>query len=200
MVERRRFEDPACGVKRVSVTLVRKGMKKKKRKKHIFTCVPANEAMAAAGLARLEGRRTVERWGFEGPTCGEKRSLQHWSEKKRKKRKKKHIFPYVPANEAMAAARLARLEGRGMVERWGFEAPACGKRSLSNGQKRNEKKKKKNITLLACPRVQAMAAVGVGAKGKRQQRRGGLRAPRRGCSRPSCVGCGDGPRGVVAVW
>ncbi len=43
-----------------------------------------------------------------------------------------------------------------------------------------------------------MAAVGVGAKGKRQQRRGSLHAPRRGCSRPSCVGCGDGPHGVVA--
>ncbi len=40
MVERRGFEDPACGVKRVSVTLVRKEMKK--RKELIFTCVPAN--------------------------------------------------------------------------------------------------------------------------------------------------------------
>ena len=108
MVERRGVEDPACGVKRVSVTLVKKGTKKKKRKKHIFTCVPA---MAAAGLARFEGRRTVERWGFEDPACGEKRSLQHWSEKKRKKEEKKHIFTYMPANEAMAAARLARLEG-----------------------------------------------------------------------------------------
>ena len=90
MVERRGFEVPACGVKRVSVTLVRKGTKKRK-KKHIFTCVPANEAMAAAGLARLEGQGTVERWGFEDPACGEKRSLQHWSEKKRKK-EEKHIL------------------------------------------------------------------------------------------------------------
>ena len=45
-------EDPACGVKRVSVTLVKKGTKKNKRKKDIFTCVPA---MAVAGLARFEG-------------------------------------------------------------------------------------------------------------------------------------------------
>ncbi len=30
VVERQGFDDPACGVKRVSVTLVRKGMKKKK--------------------------------------------------------------------------------------------------------------------------------------------------------------------------
>ena len=55
MVERQGFEDPACGVKRVSVTLVRKGTKKKKRKKHIFTCVSMNDAMVVAGLVRLEG-------------------------------------------------------------------------------------------------------------------------------------------------
>jgi len=40
VVERWGFEDPVCGVKRVSVTLVRK--ETKKRKKHIFTCVPTN--------------------------------------------------------------------------------------------------------------------------------------------------------------
>jgi len=55
VVERQGFEDPACGVKRVSVTLVRKGTKKKKRKKHIFTCVSMNDAMVVAGLVRLEG-------------------------------------------------------------------------------------------------------------------------------------------------
>src|SRR6266702_2938199 len=86
-----------------------------------------------------------------------------------------------------------------MVERWGFEDLACGeKRSLQWSEKKR-KKKKKNITLLACLRVQAMVAVGVGSKGKRQQRHGGLRVPRWGCSRPSCVGCGDGPHGVVAA-
>ena len=41
VVERQGIEDPACGVKRVSVTLVRKEMKKRK-KKLIFTCVPMN--------------------------------------------------------------------------------------------------------------------------------------------------------------
>ncbi len=72
----------------------------------------------------------VKRWGFEDPACGKKRSLQHWSEKKQKRRKKTYLT-YVPANEAMAAAGLARLEGQGMVKRWGFEDPACGeKRSL----------------------------------------------------------------------
>jgi len=30
-------------------------MKRKEKKKHIFTCMPVNEAMAAVGLARLEG-------------------------------------------------------------------------------------------------------------------------------------------------
>jgi len=44
----------------------------------------------------------------------------------------------------MVVARLARLEGQGMVERWGFEDLACGKRGLSNGQKRNEKEEKKH--------------------------------------------------------
>ena len=80
--------------KEVSATLVRK--EKKKRKKTYLTYVPANEAMAAAGLVRLEGRGTVERWGFEDLACGEKRSLQ-WSEKKQKK-EKKHNFTCVPAN------------------------------------------------------------------------------------------------------
>ena len=82
--------------KEVSATLVRKETKRR-RKKTYLTYVPANEAMAAAGLARLEGRGTVERWGFEDPACGEKRSLQ-WSEKKRKKEEKKHNFTCVPAN------------------------------------------------------------------------------------------------------
>jgi len=51
----------------------------------------------------------------------------------------------------MVAAGLARFKGQHMVERWGFEDPACGKRGLCNtGQKRNEKKKKKNIYLLMC--------------------------------------------------
>ena len=70
---------------------------KKKKKKLILTYVPTNEAMAVVGLAGLEGRGMVKRWGFEDPACGEKRSLQ-WSEKKRKKEEKKHNFTCVPAN------------------------------------------------------------------------------------------------------
>jgi len=34
--------------------------------------VPINEAMAAVGLARLEGQGTVERWGLEDLACGGK--------------------------------------------------------------------------------------------------------------------------------
>src|SRR6266702_1078668 len=70
---------------------------KKKKKKHIFTCVNANEAMGGEGIERIEGGEKVERWGFEDPACGEKRSLQ-WSEKKQKKEEKKHNFTCVPAS------------------------------------------------------------------------------------------------------
>ncbi len=56
-----------------------------------------------------------------------------------------------------------------MVERWGSEDLACGEKRSLQWLEKKQKKKKKNITLLACLRVQAMAAVGVGAKGKRQQ-------------------------------
>ena len=45
VVERQGFEDPMCGVKRVSVTLVRNEMKKKL----IFTCVPTNAGNGGGG-------------------------------------------------------------------------------------------------------------------------------------------------------
>ncbi len=38
VVERRGFEDPACGVKRVSVTLVRNEMKKEEKNLSILVC------------------------------------------------------------------------------------------------------------------------------------------------------------------
>src|SRR6266702_606897 len=103
------------------------------------------QAMAVAGLVRLEGRGTVERWGFEDLACGEKRSLQHWSEKKGKRRKKTYLT-YGPANQAMAAAGLARLKGQGTVERWGFEDPACGEKRSLQWSEMKGKKEKKNIT------------------------------------------------------
>ncbi len=64
MVERWGYEDPARGIKRVVTG--QKRNEKKKRKEKNFTCVPANEAMAAAGLVRLEGQSTVV-----GIMCGE---------------------------------------------------------------------------------------------------------------------------------
>jgi len=54
VMERWGFEDPACGVKRVSVTLVRNEMKKRKKNISLLAC-PRMQAMAAAGLVRLEG-------------------------------------------------------------------------------------------------------------------------------------------------
>ena len=59
------IEDPACGVKRVSVTLVRKEMKKRKKNLSLLVC-PQMQAMVAAGLVRLEGQSTVV-----GIMCGE---------------------------------------------------------------------------------------------------------------------------------
>ncbi len=56
VVERWGFEDLACGVKRVSVTLVRKEMKKKKNLS-LLVCLQM-QAVAVAGLARLEGQST----------------------------------------------------------------------------------------------------------------------------------------------
>ncbi len=55
VVERRGFEDPACGVKRVSVTLVRKETKKEEKKNISLLARLRMQAMAAAGLVRLEG-------------------------------------------------------------------------------------------------------------------------------------------------
>ena len=63
---------------------------------------------------------------------------------KRNKKKEKHIFTYMPSNEATVAAGLVRLEGRHTVEGWGFEDPMHGVKSLCNiGQKRDEKEEKK---------------------------------------------------------
>ncbi len=80
------FEDLACGKKEVSATLVRK--ETKKEEKHIFTYMPANEAMAVVGLVRLEGRGTVEGWGFEDLAHGVN-SLCNIGQKRDEKKEKK---------------------------------------------------------------------------------------------------------------
>ncbi len=112
MVERQGFEDPAYGVKRVSVTLVRKETKKEEKKNLSLLACPQMQAMVVAGLARLEGQSTgvgIMWWrgGFEDPGCGIKRV----SVTLVRKGMKKHNFTYMPTNEAMVVAGLARLEG-----------------------------------------------------------------------------------------
>jgi len=66
VVERWGFEDPACGVKRVSVTLVRKETKKEKNLS-LLVCLRM-QAMAVAGLVRLEGK--AQGWGLCGGEVG----------------------------------------------------------------------------------------------------------------------------------
>ncbi len=47
------------------------------------------KGMVGGDLQGLRGGDyVVERWGFEDLACGEKRSLQHWLEKKQKKENK----------------------------------------------------------------------------------------------------------------
>ncbi len=67
VVERQGFEDLACGVKRVSVILVRKETKKEEKNISLLAC-PRMQAMAVAGLARLEGKAWG--WGLCGGEAG----------------------------------------------------------------------------------------------------------------------------------
>ncbi len=53
--------------------------------------MPANEAMAVAGLARLEGRRTVERWGLRTRMWGKEVSAT-LVRKETKKRRKTYLY------------------------------------------------------------------------------------------------------------
>src|SRR6266702_4241942 len=107
--------------------------------------------MAVAGLVRLEGQGMVERGGFEDLACGKKRSLQHWSEK-RKKKEKKHILLMCPQMRQWWWWDLQGLRGEAWWRGGGLRSWHVGKRGLCNTvQKRNEKKKKKNISYLcAC--------------------------------------------------
>src|SRR6266702_7510955 len=92
VVERRGFEDPAREIKSLCNIGQKRNEKKRKEKTyHIFTCVPANEAMAAAGLARFEGRRTVERWGLRTRMWGKEVSAT-LVRKETKKRRKTYLY------------------------------------------------------------------------------------------------------------
>jgi len=65
--------------------------------------------MAVVGLVRLEGWHTVERLGLR--TCMWGKEVPATLVRKETKKEEKHIFTYMPVNEAMVAAGLARLEG-----------------------------------------------------------------------------------------
>src|SRR6266571_1379475 len=117
----------------------------------------------------LRGLRGKARWrggGLRTRHVG-KRGLCNTG-KKRKEEEKKHILLMCPRMRQWRRRDLQGLRGEARWRGGGLRTQHVGKRGLCNGQKRNEKKKKKNITLLAYPRMQAVAAaVGVGAKGKR---------------------------------
>ncbi len=61
--------------------------KQKKRKTYLYL-MPANEAIAAVGLARLKGQGMVEGWGFEDLVCGVK-SLCNIGQKRDEKKEMK---------------------------------------------------------------------------------------------------------------
>src|SRR6266571_422478 len=88
--------------------------------------------------------------------------------RKETKKEEKNILLMCARMRQWRRRDLRGLRGGGRWRGGGLRTRHVGKRGLCNGQKRNEKKKKKNITVLAYPRMQAVAAAaGVGAKGKR---------------------------------
>ncbi len=88
--------------------------------------------------------------------------------KETKKEEKKHMLLMCLRMRQWRQQDLRGLRGEVQWRGGGLRTQHVGKRGLCNGQKRNERKKEKNITLLAYPQMQAVAAVaGVGAKGKR---------------------------------
>src|SRR6266702_901166 len=98
------------------------------------------------------------RGGFEDPGRGIKRvSVPLVRKGTKKKEKNITLLTYL----RMRQWRQWDLRGLRGEARWrgrGLRTRHVGKRGLCNtGQKRNEKKKKKNITLLVCPQMQAMA-------------------------------------------
>ncbi len=99
-------EDPACGVKRVSVTLVKKGTKKNKRKNISLLACPRWRRQDLRGL---RGNAQWRGGGLRTRHVG-KRGLCNTGQKRNKKRRKTYLT-YVPTNEAMAVVGLARLDG-----------------------------------------------------------------------------------------
>src|SRR6266702_5245095 len=147
----------------------------------------------------LQGLRGNAQWrggGLRTQNVGE-RGLCNTVQKRNEKKKKKNIsFLTCLQMRQWRWQDLQGLRGKAWWRGGGLRTWHVGK-EVSPMVRKEMKKKKKNITLLACLQVQAMVAVGVGAKGKRQQQHGGLCSLRWGCSHPSCIGCGDGHCGVV---
>src|SRR6266702_3751833 len=128
-------------------------------------CTPCWDGIKAVSRRVL---RTVTGWCQQ--TCGWRRG--DIGQERNEKKKKKNISLLVcPRMRQWRRRDLRGLRGEVRWRGGGLRTRHVGKRGLCNGQKRNEKKKKKNITLLAYPRMQAVAAAaGVGAKGKRSRR------------------------------
>ncbi len=138
------------------------------RRSSVAASLVRRDRVVAADLRVAKGEAEVTACMRRGG--GDLRGLKGGQRRNEKKRKEINIT--LLACPRMGQWRRRDLRGlRGEV-RWrggGLRTRHVGKRGLCNGQKRNEKKKKKkNITLLAYPRMQAVAAAaGVGAKGKR---------------------------------
>src|SRR6266702_684608 len=92
----------------------------------------------------------VERWGVEDLVCGEKRSLQLWSEKKRKKEEKNIYLLTCLRMRQWQRRDLRGLRGEAWWRGGGLRTRHGGKRGLCKGQKRNEKKKKKTLLDREC--------------------------------------------------
>src|SRR6266568_1016915 len=94
------FEDPGRGIKRVSVTLVRKGTKKKEKNITLLT-YPLMRQWRRRDLRGLRGEARWRGGGLRTQHVG-KRGLCNTGQKRNEKRRKKTYLTYVPANEAMA--------------------------------------------------------------------------------------------------
>ncbi len=121
MVERQEFSDPAYGVKSVFVTLVRKETKKGKEKNLSLLACPRMQAMAAAGLARLEGRGTgvgIMWWRGGGFRTRRKEGLCNIGQKRNEKKEKKKTYPYMRAHECRQWRRRDLRGLRGKARGW----------------------------------------------------------------------------------
>src|SRR6266702_2538656 len=125
------------------------------------------QAMVAAGLARLKGQSTgvgIMWWrvGFEDLRHRIKRVSVTLVRKRMKKKEKNITFLMCLQIRQWWQWDLQGLRGEAQWRGGGLRTWHVGKRGLCNtGQKRN-KRRKKNISLLVCPQMQAMVVEGLG--------------------------------------